>query len=415
MVGVAADPDDGSQWVSWDGTDNNSTNPTTVTMDGDRTVTAHFSVNCHLLDTNVAAGNGSVQTSPPSAGGCPNGWYPLGYTVGVSAVAAQGYAWSSWAGTDNDGTNPTTVTVDGYRKVTANFTSTCRALTTNVGAGSGSVLRSPLSAGGCPNGSYPIGYMVGVSAQPAGGYMFQSWAGTDGSGNPTTVTMTADKKVTAYFASNCHQLTINIGSGSGTITRIPLSAGGCPSGQYPNGYYVSLLAQPTGSFLYWTGTNDNNNSATSVTMNGPKIVTAYFSGAPAPTPTRTSTPTPTRTPTPLPPTWTRTPTTMPTATVQATPTHTPSGPQPSPTATRTATVPQPTNTPNPTPPPGDPKGDANCDGQINSIDAAVVLQTAASLTIPPCILPSDVNDDGRISAVDAALILQFVAGLISGL
>jgi hypothetical protein len=43
------------------------------------------------------------------------------------------------------------------------------------------------------------------------------------------------------------------------------------------------------------------------------------------------------------------------------------------------------------------------------------LQTAASLTIPPCIRPSDVNNDGRISAIDAALILQYIAGLISGL
>ncbi|MCH8064954.1 MAG: metallophosphoesterase [Chloroflexi bacterium] len=61
-------------------------------------------------------------------------------------------------------------------------------------------------------------------------------------------------------------------------------------------------------------------------------------------------------------------------------------------------------------------GDANCDGTIDSIDAAIVLQnTAQLLTFLPCSLFADVNRDGRINSVDAALILQFSAGLISTL
>ncbi len=61
-------------------------------------------------------------------------------------------------------------------------------------------------------------------------------------------------------------------------------------------------------------------------------------------------------------------------------------------------------------------GDANCDGTVNSIDAAIVLQdTAQLLTFLPCPLNADVNSDRSIDAVDAALILQFIAGLISSL
>lgn len=58
-------------------------------------------------------------------------------------------------------------------------------------------------------------------------------------------------------------------------------------------------------------------------------------------------------------------------------------------------------------------GDANCDGTVNRIDAAIVLQFSAGLiTSVPCPQNVDVNNDGAINSVDAALILQYVAGLI---
>ena len=61
-------------------------------------------------------------------------------------------------------------------------------------------------------------------------------------------------------------------------------------------------------------------------------------------------------------------------------------------------------------------GDASCDGTVNSIDAAVVLQYSAGL-LPSlgCAENADVNVDGQANSLDAALILQFGAGLISNL
>ncbi|MDZ4278361.1 MAG: dockerin type I domain-containing protein [Dehalococcoidia bacterium] len=58
-------------------------------------------------------------------------------------------------------------------------------------------------------------------------------------------------------------------------------------------------------------------------------------------------------------------------------------------------------------------GDANCDGEVNSIDAALVLQLEVGLIDEvPCPKNADVNEDGQINAVDAAIILQIEAGII---
>ena len=143
------------------------------------------------------------------------------------------------------------------------------------------------------------------------------------------------------------------------------------------------------------------------------------------TPTQTSTSTPTHTPTvtqtptatTVPPTPTPTITDTPTATSAASPTSTVT-PTSTPTDTRTPTN-TPTNTRTPTRTPSPTPillGDANCDGQVNSVDAALILQHSAGL-LPslPCPEAADVNGDGDINSLDVALVLQHIAGLLDEL
>ena len=60
-------------------------------------------------------------------------------------------------------------------------------------------------------------------------------------------------------------------------------------------------------------------------------------------------------------------------------------------------------------------GDVNCDGSVDPVDAALILQqTAGLINEMGCEFNGDVSRDGAISPIDAALILQFAAGIIDG-
>ena len=147
-------------------------------------------------------------------------------------------------------------------------------------------------------------------------------------------------------------------------------------------------------------------------------VNVYFKTA---TPAATDTPTETDTPE-----FTNTPEDTATATITATPTITPTGTATAtptitltptitdtPTATDTPTV---TDTPTNTPTPTKALGDVNDDGEVDSVDALLILQYDARLIKSlPNSTSADVNEDDTINAVDANLILQFVAGFISQL
>ena len=60
-----------------------------------------------------------------------------------------------------------------------------------------------------------------------------------------------------------------------------------------------------------------------------------------------------------------------------------------------------------------PSGDANGDGDVDALDASLVLQQSAGL-LPALACPTnaDVNHDGQLDARDAALLLQHDAGLL---
>jgi hypothetical protein len=118
------------------------------------------------------------------------------------------------------------------------------------------------------------------------------------------------------------------------------------------------------------------------------------------------------TPTPVTSTPTATPTALNTPASSPAPTDTPAASTPTHTPQPTSTY-TPTRTSTPTP--LGLLGDVNCDGRVNSIDAALVLQFGAGLVSAlACEQNADVNHSGTVNAIDASLILQYSAGLIQG-
>ncbi|MBN2376896.1 MAG: hypothetical protein JXD22_10870, partial [Sedimentisphaerales bacterium] len=101
-------------FTGWSGGLTGSDNPATITMDTDKSVTANFAV-----DTTYAliinAPNGSVTKNPDKQ------TYNPGETVTLQATASSGYHFTGWSGNLTGAINPTTVTMDAEKSVTANF------------------------------------------------------------------------------------------------------------------------------------------------------------------------------------------------------------------------------------------------------------------------------------------------------
>jgi hypothetical protein len=111
----------------------------------------------------------------------------------LTATANLGYAFSSWSGDLSGTVNPTNLTMNTNKSVTANFVS-APTYTLATNAPNGSITLNP------PGGVYNSNTVVTVTAIPNAGYGFTNWSGhLGGSLNPTTITMNDNKSVTANF------------------------------------------------------------------------------------------------------------------------------------------------------------------------------------------------------------------------
>jgi len=97
----------------WSGDLSGSVNPTTILMDGNKTVTATFTQNTYSLTTSVV-GSGSVNLNN-------SGPYHYGDVVQLTAVPAAGWNFEYWSGDLTGSANPTTLIITGDMSVVAHF------------------------------------------------------------------------------------------------------------------------------------------------------------------------------------------------------------------------------------------------------------------------------------------------------
>ncbi|MGH3054490.1 MAG: InlB B-repeat-containing protein, partial [Gaiellaceae bacterium] len=257
-VSVTATPSSGYHLSAWSGDLTGTTNPDTLIMDSDKSVTGTFVINTYTLSI-TTVGSGTVTKSPDQAS------YSHGSSATLTATPAVGYHFVGWSGDLSGSASPVPITMDANKSVTATFAINTYALNVSV-TGSGAVSKSPNQA------TYSHGVSVTLLATASAGYHFTGWSGDlTGSANPAAITMDGIKNITATFAANLLVLTVNI-SGQGSVSRSPDEA------TYAPGTPVQLqaTAAPGYHFTGWSGDLTGTTNPATVSMDVNRLVTATF-------------------------------------------------------------------------------------------------------------------------------------------
>jgi len=193
-VTVTATPNAGYTFTNW--TNNGviaSVSPAyTFALNANTTLVANFTV---IPSSQFAV----ILSSNPVTGGTTtgSGAYAAGTSVTVTAVTNPGFTFANW--TENGAivsTSPAyTFPLSASRTLVANFAAITYTLA--VTAVNGTVVANPQQA------NYNSGSTVILTATANPGYSFASWGGdASGNVNPLTVTMNANKNITAIFTLN---------------------------------------------------------------------------------------------------------------------------------------------------------------------------------------------------------------------
>ena len=255
VVTVEAMSAPGYTFTGWTNDLSGTTNPTTITLNGDKTVGASFTQDEYALNITQATG-GTISASPA-------GPYHLDDEVTVTATPDLGWSFSAWTGDCAAQGNPCTLTMDGAKAVSASFTQDEYALNITQATG-GTISASPA-------GPYHLDDEVTVTATPDLGWSFSAWTGDCAAqGNPCTLTMDGAKAVSASFTQDEYALNITQATG-GTISA-------SPAGPYHLDDEVTVTATPDlgWSFSAWTGDCAAQGNPCTLTMDGAKAVSASF-------------------------------------------------------------------------------------------------------------------------------------------
>ncbi|HQK15542.1 MAG TPA: InlB B-repeat-containing protein, partial [Anaerolineae bacterium] len=249
LVTLTATADPGWTFAGWSGDLSGTANPTSITMNSNKVVTATFTQDEYTLTVNVV-GNGAVGKAPDQA------TYHYGDVVTLTATADPGWTFVGWSGDLSGTANPTSITMNGNKVVTATFTQDEYTLMVNV-VGSGVVNKDPNRA------TYRYGDRVSLAAIAALGWTFAGWSGDlSGTANPTSITMNGNKVVTATFVQSCIPV-------SGVdFDWSPVQ----PFGGEVVTFQASVLAG-TAPFTYTWNIADTSKSGSSVTHTFPLLTT----------------------------------------------------------------------------------------------------------------------------------------------
>ncbi|MEL0226070.1 MAG: hypothetical protein VW912_05305, partial [Flavobacteriaceae bacterium] len=119
QVTITATPEEGYEFTGWSDSSYGDTNPLTLTVGANTSITAQFSRIKYLLGVDVI-GEGSVSQEVISAGKTPTE-YNSGAVVRLESIPSDGWLFHTWSGASTDTGNIIDITIDGTKTVTASF------------------------------------------------------------------------------------------------------------------------------------------------------------------------------------------------------------------------------------------------------------------------------------------------------
>lgn len=261
VVGLTATPHTGYTFTGWSGDLAGTTNPTTITMDRNKSVTANFTaIATYALTPSTGTGGTISPNTPQTVLQGASQTFTVSPSAGyhIADVAVDGASVGAVA-------SYTFTNVQANHSIAASFSPDLYTLTVSPPM-NGTITKSPDQA------TYTYNASVAVTATAATGWHFVSWSGDlAGAVNPAEVIMTSNKTIGANFAINTYSLTTST-SGSGSVAKSPDQA------TYDHGSLVQLTATPGVGYMFtgWTGDATGMNNPLAVTMTANKSISATF-------------------------------------------------------------------------------------------------------------------------------------------
>ena len=200
--------------------------------------------------------------------------YTHGEAVPIVATPASGYVFDAWTGdvtnVANTSAESTTITMNADASIAATYSECTHSLTLEVNDVNGGTI-DPVAG----TTSRACDAVVTLTATPVDGYSFSGWTGDITSSSlSTSVTMDADKTVTANFTAITYILTVDTPA-NGSISLDPTAT----DNEYGEGTVVTVTATPATGYLFdaWTGSvADTTLQSTTITMNSNQTISATF-------------------------------------------------------------------------------------------------------------------------------------------
>ena len=301
---VEARPSSGWRFVRWSGSLAGSSARQTLTMNGNKTVTALFermpapTYTLRAIADPSDGSGGYVEISGGTLVTAGTKRFNQGERATVEARSNSGWRFVRWSGDLSGSSARQTLTMNGNKTVTALFermpapTYTLRAIADPSDGSGGYVEISGGTLVTAGTKRFDQGERATVEARSNSGWRFVRWSGDlSGSSARQTLTMNGNKTVTAHWEripATTYTLRAIADPANGSGGYVEISGGTSVTAgtkRFDQGVRATVEARSNSGwrFVRWSGDLSGSSARQTLTMNGNKTVTALFERMPAPT------------------------------------------------------------------------------------------------------------------------------------